>query len=600
MENKDKQQMNIVIVGHVDHGKSTVIGRLLADTNSLPDGKLEQVKATCERNSKPFEYAFLLDALKDEQDQGITIDSARVFFKTKQRDYIIIDAPGHIEFLKNMITGASRAESALLVIDASEGVRENSRRHGYMLAMLGIRQIVVLVNKMDLVDYSEETFDAIETEYRAFLSEIKVEPKAFIPVSGMQGDNIASLSERIPWYKGQTVLETLDDFKKEEDRLDKPFRMPVQGIYKFTKYGDSRRVVAGTIDTGVLNVGDEVVFYPSGKKTHIKSFEAFNAPKRDKMGAGYATAFTMTEEIYINRGEVAVRSDQRPTRTSTRIRVSLFWLGKKPMVKKKEYFLKIGTAKVPVRIAEIVQVIDASNLNNQGIKEEIGRHAVAEVILELKRPIAFDVASELSYTSRFVIVDDYEIWGGGIIRESLSDAHSDMRKNVILRNYKWSRGEITPKQRAERYNQKSTLLLITGEKDVGKKRLAKELEKELHQEGKFVYFLGIGNLLYGVDSDIKERKNQREEHIRRLAEVANILLDAGLILLVTAVELNQMDLEVVKTVVNADNIETVWVGDEVSTDIAVDYHLASNDSIEESVNILKEMLQDKGIIFRPW
>ena len=204
-----KQDMNIVIVGHVDHGKSTVIGRLLADTHSLPDGKLEQVKETCRRNSKPFEYAFLLDALKDEQSQGITIDTARCFFKTELRNYIIIDAPGHIEFLKNMITGASRAEAALLVIDANEGVQENSRRHGYMLSMLGIKQVCVLVNKMDLTDYNEKSFRRIERQYRRFLRRIDVEPKCFIPVSAMQGDNIANHSKNMPWYEGMNVLEVL-------------------------------------------------------------------------------------------------------------------------------------------------------------------------------------------------------------------------------------------------------------------------------------------------------------------------------------------------------------------------------------------------------
>ena len=190
----DRAAMNIVIVGHVDHGKSTIIGRLLADTHSLPIGKLEQVKATCERNAKPFEYAFLLDALKEEQAQGVTIDSARVFFKTPKRHYIIIDAPGHIEFLKNMVTGASRAQAALLVIDANEGVRENSRRHGYMLSMLGIRQIAILVNKMDLVGYDQATFDRIVREYGQFLTEVNIRPSSFIPVGGRDGDNIADRS----------------------------------------------------------------------------------------------------------------------------------------------------------------------------------------------------------------------------------------------------------------------------------------------------------------------------------------------------------------------------------------------------------------------
>ena len=243
--------MPIVIVGHVDHGKSTVIGRLMADTNSLPEGKLEQVKAMCARNARPFEYAFLLDALKNEQAQGITIDTARCFFNTSKRHYIINDAPGHIEFLKNMVTGAARAEAALLVIDAGEGVQENSKRHGYMVSMLGLKQLAVLVNKMDLVDYSEAKFEAIKSEYLAFLEKLGVHPSAFIPVSAREGVNIAAGSQKeMPWYKGLTVLEQVDAFEKVRGDETKPFRLPVQDIYKFTAAGDDRRIVAGTVSTG--------------------------------------------------------------------------------------------------------------------------------------------------------------------------------------------------------------------------------------------------------------------------------------------------------------------------------------------------------------
>ena len=288
-----REDMNIVIVGHVDHGKSTIIGRLLADTNSLPDGKLEQVREMCRRNAKPFEYAFLLDALKDERDQGITIDSARAFFKTKKRDYIIIDAPGHIEFLKNMVTGAARAEAALLVIDANEGIKENSKRHGYLLSMLGIKQICILVNKMDLVSYDEKRFNQIEKDYRGFLDSIGVEPQAFIPVSGMEGDNIAAHQENMPWYDGDTVLDMLDKFQALKQKDNLPFRMPVQAVYKFTRDGDDRRIVAGTIDTGKVSVGEEVVFYPSGKKSKVKTIEAFNAPVQETADYSSATGFTL-------------------------------------------------------------------------------------------------------------------------------------------------------------------------------------------------------------------------------------------------------------------------------------------------------------------
>jgi len=597
----EKQKMNIVIAGHVDHGKSTVIGRLLADTGSLPEGKLAQVQENCRRNSKPFEYAFLIDALKDEQSQGITIDTARVFFKTEKRNYIILDSPGHIEFLKNMVTGASRAEAALLVIDAEEGVRENSRRHGYMMSMLGIRQIAVLVNKMDLVGYSKDTFDAIVAEYTKFLTNINIVPACFIPVSAMQGDNIAATAGRtMPWYAGKTVLDMLDAFEKEPPPSDKPFRMPVQDVYKFTRYGDNRRIVAGTIETGSVKVGDEVVFYPSGKKSRVKTIEWFNSPQRTEAGCGSATGFTLEEQLYITRGEIAAKNGQPKPLVSSLIKVNLFWLGREPLVQKKDYIFKLGTARVTARLEEIKRIIDASDLNTAS-KNQVERHDVAECILKLNRAIAFDPTSDIAGTGRFVIVDNFEIRGGGIIAEGLEDRQSWLRTTVLLRNYKWEKSIIAPEKRAEKYNQKSTLLLLTGEKQVDRKAIAKQLEDKLFEDGKIVYFLGIGNVLYGIDADIKGREGgERQEHMRRLAEVANILLDAGIILLVTAAELTQDDLEIMKTTVSPDKIETVWVGENVTTDIAYDFRLPQPDNVLESVDVLKSYLQDKGIIFRPW
>ena len=597
-----REQMNIVIAGHVDHGKSTIIGRMLADTDSLPEGKLEQVKAYCSKNSKPFEYAYLLDALKDEQSQGITIDSARVFFKSPKRYYIIIDAPGHIEFLKNMVSGASRAESALLVIDAHEGVRENSLRHGYMLSMLGIRQLTVLVNKMDLVGYNRDIFTRIKNEYQHFLKGINVIPHAYIPVSGRMGDNVAKRSEKMTWYDGETVVGVLDAFRKELPAVDKPFRMPVQDIYKFTSKGDDRRIIAGSVETGSLRQGDSIIFYPSGKRSVVKSIESFHTEKIESVNAGSAVGFTMTEQIYISRGEIAFREGEKRPHVSSRIRVSLFWMGHSPMVAKKTYHLKLGTVKVPVKLEKVIRMINAADLQLDGVKDKIERHDVAECILSCNNAVAFDLNEEIANTGRFVIVDDYEIRGGGIIQESLEDKHAWVREKVILRNYKWEKSKITYEQRAEKYNQKSTLILVTGPKHAGKKTIAKALEARLFMDGKVVYFLGIGNVLYGVDADIKGKKNgnKREEHIRRLSEVAHIMLDAGVILIVTAIELTQDDLELIKTTVNQDKIETLWIGDTITTDISYDLCITNPSDIEDAVDKIKVLLQEKGLIFRPW
>jgi bifunctional enzyme CysN/CysC len=593
-----RARMAIVIGGHVDHGKSTIIGRLLADTGSLPVGKLEQVRARCERTARPFEYAFLLDALHDEQAQGITIDAARIFFKTAARDYLIIDAPGHVEFLKNMVTGASRAQAALLVIDAKEGIRENSRRHGYMLSMLGIRQLVVLVNKMDLVGYEQKVFGRLEADYRAFLGGLNLAPASVIPVSGRQGENIAASSEAMPWYQGPPLLEALDRFSVEPPEIDRPFRMPVQDVYKFTSKGDDRRIVAGTVESGAASVGDEVVFYPSGKKAVIKSFEAFNRVPPEAVSAGDAAGFTLSEHIFVSRGEVATLARQARPPVTTRLRASVFWLGKSPLVLKKDYLLRLGTARVAMQVEQIHRVIDASDLSSLGEKPRVERNEVAECTLRLSRAIAFDLASEVATTGRFAIVDDHEIRGGGLVREALPDAHAWVREKVLIRNYRWEPSFIPTERRALRYGQRPTLLLITGPPVTDRKALARALELHLFDEGRSVYFLGIGNVLYGVDADIARAPEYRREHMRRLAEIANLMLDAGSILIVTAIELTQEDLDLIRTTVDPSRIETVWVGDTITTDLCCDLVLTENETVDAGVERMRRMLQEKGIIFR--
>jgi bifunctional enzyme CysN/CysC len=284
---------------------------------------------------------------------------------------------------------------------------------------------------------------------------------------------------------------------------------------------------------------------------------------------------------------------------STRLRVSLFWLGKEPMVKRKEYLLKLGTARVTARIEEVLRVMDASTLDSAEQKVAVQRHDVAECILKLDRAIACDLAADIPATSRFVIVDDFEIRGGGIVREALPDRQASVRDRVLLRNYKWEPSIIQPERRAEKYNQKAALILVTGEDENDRKGVAKALEGKLFEDGKVVYFLGIGSVLYGVDADIERKPENRLEHMRRLAEVANLMLDAGMILVVAAAELTQDDLEVIKTAVQPDWIETIWAGDTITTDLAVDLHLPGG-AIPESVDQLKAHLQDKGIIFRPW
>jgi len=513
---------------------------------------------------------------------------------------VIIDAPGHLEFLKNMVTGASRAEAALLVIDAREGIQDNSRRHAFMLAMLGIRQVVVLVNKMDLVGYSREVFDRLAIEFREFLARVGVTPAWFIPVSGFNGDNLVSPAATLPWYDGPTVLDALEAFENRPPLTAAPFRMPVQGVYKFTEGGDDRRIVAGTVETGRISVGDEVVFYPSGKKTRVKTIEAFNEPPRRDASAEEATGFTLTEQIYVARGEIATMPGQPKPHVGTRMKVSLFWLGRNPLTRGKEYILKLGSGRAPFRLEQIHRVIDASDLSASEAVAQVGRYQVAECTLALGKPLAFDTVDQCPPTSRFVIVDDYELTGGGIIREAIPDRQSRIREQVLERNYKWEASGVSPDRRLERYSQKPMLLLITGEKDADRKQLARSLEARLFEDGRHVYFLGIANVLYGVDADIDRTSANRLEHLRRLGEVAHILLDAGLIVIATAVALTQEDVEVIRTAGGAEHVLSVWMGDSPTTDLRSDLVLPLKDVDAEGVSRLKTLLHDRGAIFRPW
>jgi bifunctional enzyme CysN/CysC len=590
-----REHFNVVIVGHVDHGKSTVVGRLLADTGALPEGKLENVRRECERTGKPFEYAFLLDALSDEQDQGITIDTARCFFKSAKRDYIIIDAPGHIEFLKNMISGAARAEAAVLVIDAKEGVRENSRRHGYILSMLGIKQVVVVVNKMDLVKYDQAHFENIEKEYRGFLEQIgAVSPRQFVPVAAVAGVNLATRgTKETPWYKGPTLLELLDALPKAPPKIDQPLRMPLQAVYKFTKHGDDRRIFAGRIEAGKAKVGDKVVFSPSNKISTIKSIEGFNVAPRESVEAGWSVGFTLTEEIYVTRGEVLSHVERPPT-VSTKLRTNLIWLGKKPMVTGRDYKLKLGTAALPVQIHTINKVIDASEANSTLVKDHIGRHDVADVVLELKQPVAFDLTADCEATGRFVIVDGYDVAGGGIVIAAVADDLRDLRAEARTRDFNWVAGGVTPADRTKRHGHRSALVMFVGKAGTGKHRYARAVEKALFDTGRAAYMLDGQNVLLGVDNDLWVDAAQ-SELVRRFGEVVHLLLDAGHLVVSTTNAIGLADATAVQALIPDAPMLLVDIDPSDASTQACDLRFRGNEPEAEVIAKIVELLDRKQI-----
>ena len=401
---------------------------------------------------------------------------------------------------------------------------------------------------------------------------------------------------------GETVLNLLDNFIKEKDLMHLPMRMPVTDIYKFTNHGDSRRIIAGTVETGRFCQGDELIFYPSGKKSRIKSVEAFNADVPDCIGAGMATGVTLEEQIYLSRGAVACRSDEMPPKVGNCLKVSLFWLGKEPLKPGKEYYLKTGTAKVRAQLVEVARVIDASTLDAEVRDNQVNRHDVAECVFSLQKAIAFDLVDELPQTSRFVLVDEYEIAGGGIIRDLDDRGQAEYGEKLIRRNLEWENGIITELDRMQAYGQRPALILVTGERGCGKRAFAERLEKEFFRLEKKVYYLGYKSLKYGLDSDLKTGKRfrlqlvVREEHIRRIAEIAHIMMDAGLFLIIKIDTLSYEERDLIQLLIGSSRLKTVWVGKDITTDIVPDWHIKRPMDVDEHMEKVEQIMIDWELV----
>ncbi|MCJ8347137.1 GTP-binding protein, partial [bacterium] len=535
-----------------------------------------------------FEYAFLLDALKDEQAQGITIDTARVFFQSEKRKYLILDAPGHIEFLKNMVSGAAKAEAALLVIDAAEGVQENTRRHAYILSLLGVKQIAIVINKMDLVHYQQSRYDQIVQEMQEFLKKLDIVAENYIPICAFHGENLLTSSSKMPWYTKESVLSQLDAFEANQALENLDLRLPVQDIYKFTNFGDQDRLIVGNIISGQLKVDDEIHFYPSGKKTRVQTIPQY--PNQEKMigKTGESIAFTMSDQIYIKRGEIAVNAKDQAPLVASKILVNFFYMGKDEMKLGSEFDLKIMTTKVSAKIIEIVKIFDSSSLQSSQC-QSIQENAIVECIFELAEPIAFDLHQDHPLSSRFVIVKDYEICGGGNIKSSIKSQDSEQIERKLIRNLKWESSQITKRDRNIKYQQNSTLILITGPKDSGKKPLAKAIELKLFEMGKFVYFLGIGNVLYGVDADIKHGADNKSEHLRRYFEVLNILLNSGMIVISTAIDLSDQEIERLKIQLSDVEVVQVKLGQKEECIHPKHYSFSKKDVLKQSQKIIDDL-----------
>jgi bifunctional enzyme CysN/CysC len=552
------EPLRVVIVGHVDHGKSTLVGRLIYEMGSLPDGKFEAIKAMCERRGMPFEWAFLMDAFQSERDQGITIDTAQIWLRSKTRDYVIIDAPGHREFIKNMITGAASAEAALLMIDASHGIQQQSRLHGFLLNLLGIRQVAVVVNKMDLVGYSATHFEEIRRTYTQYLAGFGAQADYVVPVSAREGENLVHRAASMPWYEGPTLIEALETFRSARRPVDLPLRLPVQDVYKF----DDRRIIVGRIESGHLAVGDRIVFSPSNKSVVVKSIEGWSRPAPALQAlAGESVGITLDEQIFIERGEVASRADNLPILTNV-FRGRLIWLGHEPLRQGAEYRLKLGTREVTVTAQRVERVFDTDDLS---VREagEVARHGIADVILRSRAMLALDEAGTIQRTGRFVLTDGHNILAGGLIDMK---GYPDQRESMTVRASNLLRVAhgVTVSSRQLRNGHRGGVLWFTGLSGAGKSTIAMEVERRLFQKGYMVYVLDGDNVRYGLNADLTFSPRDRAENIRRIGEVAALFADSGMIAIAAFISPYRADRQRARNAAK-DAFHEIYVKADVST-----------------------------------
>src|SRR3989338_592196 len=405
---QNKEQVKIVIVGHMDHGKSTLIGRLLYDTNSLPQGKIEEIIRVSKELGRELEFAYLIDNLEEEREQQLTMDTAQKFFKTKNRNYVIIDAPGHKEFIKNMITGASQADAAVLLLDAKEGIKEQTRRHAYILKLLDIKNLIVAVNKMDLIDYNELKFNKIKQEILGSLSKIGLNPDFIIPISALKGENILNKSTNMNWYGNLAILEALDKFEIE-NKIKNHLRMPIQDIYNI----DNKKIIVGKVESCKVKVGDEIKILPINRNYMVNSIEIFNS-KKDFAMTGENIGLTLDPDYDVRVGMIISHNKNLP-QVKKEFNAKLFWMNNELNLNE-ELILKCATQEIKCKVKKINKRIDSSNL--EIIEEDakiLKETEVGEVVIETEKEIVVENFNDLPELGRFVIIKNLDISGAGII-----------------------------------------------------------------------------------------------------------------------------------------------------------------------------------------
>lgn len=511
-----------------------MIGRLLYETGALTDKQVATLKESSERRGMPTEWSFALDALQVERDQAITIDTTQIRLSTDARQVVVIDAPGHREFLRNMISGAASADAALLVVDAIEGVQEQTRRHGYLLRLLGIDQVTAIINKMDMVGFSELRFREISTQLTDYLRALGITPRHIVPISARHGDNVATHSGNTHWYGGLTVLQALESFDVKAPLLDRPLRLPVQDVYKF----DERRIVAGRIEAGILRIGDMVLFSPSNKRARVRSIEMWRGSPPMEASSGQSIGITLDEPIFVERGSVASGEATAPALTNV-FGATVFWLGEHPLAVGRLCRMKLATREANVTVQKINRIIDSATLDSVP-GPLLERNNVAEVVLRSAELLALDDARFGGPTSRFVLVEDFNVVGGGLIS---MEGYPDERPAFTARasNVTMTAHEVASGERAMRNRHRGGVIWLTGLSGAGKSTLAIAVERELFHRGYAVYALDGDNVRLGLNANLGFSPEDRTENIRRVGEVAALFADAGLVCITSFISPYQTD-----------------------------------------------------------
>jgi bifunctional enzyme CysN/CysC len=518
---EQKSLLRFITCGSVDDGKSTLIGRLLYESKLLFEDQLATLQADSKRigtQGENLDFALLLDGLTAEREQGITIDVAYRFFATDTRKYIVADTPGHEQYTRNMVTGASTADAAVLIVDARKGVLVQTRRHSYLVSLLGIRHIALAVNKMDLVGYAEARFRTIVDEYAEFAARIGLVDVTFIPVSALKGDNVIAPSANLPWHRGPTLMRYLETVAVDEERLQHaPFRLPVQWVNR--PHHDFRGF-AGTIAGGIIEAGARVRVQPSGRESTVARIVTADGDL-ERAVAGQSITLTLADEIDISRGDVISRADA-PAEVADQFEATLVWMADEPMLPGRPYLLKIGARTVNAQIGELKYKVNVNSLEHVAAKT-LALNEIGVCNLSLDHPIAFDAYRDNRDTGAFILIDrvSNNTVGAGLLDYALRRAH-----NIHIQAL-----DVNKTARAQMKGQKSCVLWLTGLSGAGKSTIANLVEKKLHALGRHTYLLDGDNVRHGLNKDLGFTDVDRVENIRRIAEVAKLMVDAGLIVI---------------------------------------------------------------------